>query len=104
MPAQKALAEIFSAEPTRWGLRGDPFLWQEMKSRVSDHEYPETEQQLITLLEQTYRELTGDAITNDSPIFIERYNQGGMSSGVVSPQFWSEQAIPLLLSRYRESK
>ena len=104
MQTQKTLSEIFQNEPARWGFRGDPFLWREMKGKLGDHEYPETEEQLSLLLEQTYQQLTGASLTDCQPIFIERYSHGGMSSGHVSPQFWAEQAMPMLRARYRESK
>jgi hypothetical protein len=104
METQKTLSKIFQDEPARWGLRGDPFLWREMKATLENYEYPETEEQLTHLLEQTYQQLTGSSLTDREPIFLERYSHGGMSSGHVSPEFWAEQAIPLLLARYRGSE
>ena len=104
METQKTLSNIFQDEPARWGFRGDPFLWREMKVTLGDHEYPETEEQLTMLLEQTYQQLTGASLSSREPIFVERHSHGGMSSGHISPEFWAEQAIPLLLERYQESK
>ena len=104
MQTQKTLSELFQNEPAHWGFRGDPFLWKEMKAKLGDHEYPETEEQLSILLEQTYQQLTGASLSSREPIFVERHSHGGMSSGDISPEFWAEQAIPLLLQRYRESK
>ncbi len=104
MQTQKTLSKIFEEEPLRWGLRGDPFLWKEMKATLGNYEYPDSEEQLTALLKHTYEQLTGASLIDREPIFIERYGHGGMSSGMVSPQFWAEQAIPLLLARHRESK
>jgi hypothetical protein len=104
MPEQKTLSNIFHDEPSRWGLRGDPYLWREMRDLLGDYAYPSTEEQLTVLLEQTYQQLTGASITSSDAIFVKRLSHGGMSSGYVSPQFWAEKAIPLLLARYRESK
>jgi hypothetical protein len=59
---------------------------------------------ITALIEQIHQQLTGASLTDQEPIFIERYSYGAMSSGDVSPKFWAEQAIPLLLTRYRESK
>jgi hypothetical protein len=53
MQTQKTLPSIFQDEPVHSGLRGDPFLWMEMKAKLGDHEYPETEEQLTMLLEHT---------------------------------------------------
>ncbi|HUE98347.1 MAG TPA: hypothetical protein VMN99_03775 [Anaerolineales bacterium] len=104
MQSQTKLSTIFQDEPVRWGFRGDPYLWREMKATVDDYEYPDIEEQFTALLEQMYERLTGASLTDHEPIFVERYSHGGMSSGYVSPQFWVEQAIPMLLKRYRESK
>ena len=59
---------------------------------------------ITALIEQIYQQLTDASLTDQEPIFIERYSHGGMSSGYVSPKFWAEQVIPLLLTPYRESK
>lgn len=104
METQKTLSEIFQDEPARWGFRGDPFLWREMKASLGNYEYPETEEQLTVLLEQLYQQLTGALLTEHEPIFVERYSHGGMSSGYMSPKLWAEQAIPMLRVRYRASK
>jgi hypothetical protein len=104
MQEQKKLAQIFQVEPAQWGLRGDPYLWREMKETLGDYAYPSTEAQFTALLELTYQRLTGAPLKQRDTIFIERYDHGGMSSGCVWPQFWLEQAIPLLQARYRETK
>jgi hypothetical protein len=59
MHLARTLASLFQEEPTQWALRGDPYLWQEMKLTLSNSAYPNTEEQLIMLLEQTYQKLTG---------------------------------------------
>jgi molybdenum cofactor cytidylyltransferase len=100
MQTNKSVADLFEEEPTHWGLRGDPYLWRDMKATLRTAMYPGTEEQLTALLEQTYQQLTGVALTNPDPVFVERYSHGGMSSGSVSPQFWAETAIPLLRARY----
>jgi hypothetical protein len=101
MYTDKSIARLFQEEPLRWGLRGDPYLWQDMHATLAGHAYPHTEAQLTALLEQTYQQLTGAPLSNHDPVFVERYSHGGMSSGYVSPPFWAETAIPLLLARYR---
>jgi hypothetical protein len=103
MCTEKTIASLFQDEPTRWGLRGDPHLWRDMKATLGDTTYPDTEEQLTALIEQTYQQLTGVPLTNPDPMFVERYSHGGMSSGYVSPQFWAEHAIPLLRARYRKA-
>ena len=102
MQTARTLASLFEEVPRQWRLRGDPHLWQEMKATLGNDPYPATEAQLVALLEQTYQDLTGMPLSHHEPFFIERFSHGGMSSGYVSPQFWVEIAIPLLLARYRK--
>jgi hypothetical protein len=104
MHPQKDLAQIFENEPPHWGLRGDPYLWREMKNVLGSRAYPNTENELAFLLEQTYEQITGKSVREQDPIFVERYAHGGMSSGQVDPRFWIEMGFPLLLARYRETK
>ena len=104
MNKTKTLSQIFQNEPISWGLRGDPYLWQELKAALGDQPYPETETDLYILIHQTYEQLTGHSIREKEQFFVERYAHGGMSSGYVSPPFWIETGIPLLLERYRETK
>lgn len=96
------LAQLFRDRPGQWGLRGDPYLWDELAAAMGQRADPETEQGLRALLEQAYEQLTGAPLSSPDPIYIERYSHGGMSSGTVSPQFWRATALPLLLARYRE--
>lgn len=94
------LTTLFEEEPDQWGLRGDPYLWREMATSLSDSEWPETEAGLIELLERTFIVLTGSELARQGSVFVERYAHGGMSSGQVSMEFWREKALPLLRSRY----
>lgn len=103
MNPQNNLARLFETGPRQWGLRGDPHLWREMQSWLAARDYPPSEAALMSLLEQTYHDLVGAPVTDSTPIFVERYSHGGMSSGYVSPKFWIETGFPLLCSRYRDS-
>lgn len=88
----------FEERPQRWGLRGDPNLWDEMASLI-DVPTGASLQQIHAHLLGLFAGLTGGSVDADRPIRVDRYDTGGMSGGFVSPQFWREQAIPLLLRR-----
>jgi len=94
------VAEIFESEPTQWGLRGDPFLWRELKERFKNIEMPETPGQLKKLIEKEYEKSTGYPITYEKHFYLERFRSHGMSSGGISPEFWVKRGIPLLVSRH----
>lgn len=103
-------ATLFEPPPYQWGLRGDPFLWQDMDRLLRSSPFPATEDELITLVEGAFEKLTGarlpdkDVGSDGDAVYVERYAHGGMSSGQVCISFWRCSAIPLLLSRYRDSR
>ena len=101
MTATQNLSDIFKPEPTGWGFRGDPYLWQEMASALSGTPMPTTLAQLNVLLETNFARLVGSPPDSlESSVFIERYSHGGISSGRVSLAFWREKGLPLLRLRY----
>jgi len=100
MPTSKTIERLFHPEPEHWGLRGDPFLWREMAGAFHDAPLPTSTPQLSLEIERMFEVLTGQPITSEEFILLERHAHGGMSSGNISPQFWRETAVPLLLSRY----
>ncbi len=98
------LARLFVPEPSRWGLRGDPHLWREIRDAAFDAgtPLPAYDEELRRSMDLLIEEAVGRPLASDDPVFVERFAHGGMSSGMVSPQFWHERAIPLLLERLRE--
>lgn len=94
------VSEIFQHEPVQWGFRGDPFLWREMAERLKDTEMPAQAADLKTILESTYSEITGFQLSHREPFVVERFKHGGMSSGGISPEFWVERGIPILVGRH----
>ncbi|MGJ8655805.1 MAG: hypothetical protein ACSHX6_05080 [Akkermansiaceae bacterium] len=96
------VAEIFEEEPIQWGLRGDPYLWGELKERCKHTEMPDTSDELQTLIQDEYALATGYPITHLDVFNVERFSHGGMSSGAISPEFWIQKAIPLLLERQKQ--
>jgi len=96
------IAELFHKRPIQWGLRGDPHLWAEMVEYFKEIDAPGTEEELRELIEGAYQKLTGKPITQDEHFFMERHSHGGMSSGLISPEFWKERGIPLILESFRD--
>ena len=93
------VASLFDQKPGQWGLRGDPYLWEEMRSKFIAVPLPESAEVLEALLAKAFETLTSYPLTADQKIIaIERLAHGGMSSGGVSIPFWRETAIPLLVS------
>ncbi|NLV22885.1 MAG: hypothetical protein GXY49_13050 [Syntrophomonadaceae bacterium] len=93
------VSAIFILRPVGWGLRGDPYLWTEMGEYFSQYSLPYAEKEFIREFRNVYKNITGQSLNKKAHVFIGRYNHGGMSSGHVSPQFWKEVGLPLLMKR-----
>jgi len=97
------ISVIFSEMPAQWGLRGDPHLWDELHEWLLARAIPHSKEELEILLKTGFLEITGLPLSSDEDIYIEKFNTGGMSGGYISPRFWREEAIPLLVSRFMKS-
>jgi RNAse (barnase) inhibitor barstar len=93
---------IFRRRPFQYGLRGDPYLWNELEDYFKSKEIPETEDRLVEQIHIAVEELINNSLKEMKNIFVERYNSGGMSSGYVCSDFWMNCGIPLLIGRYRK--
>jgi hypothetical protein len=92
----------FNDKPEYWGLRGDPYLWEEMCLDSRDVKLLENEIQMEEYFYRLFYKLIGYEITMDKNIYVKRYSHGGMSSGYISPNWWTKIGIPLLLDRYKK--
>lgn len=101
MPDAPSVAELFREEPLYWGLRGDPYLWREMAEQLADTPLPPSEAELVQRLTELFEQLAGIALDHPTHVYLPRHAHGGMSSGMISSQFWRERALPLLVERYR---
>lgn len=97
------VSDLFENEPIQWGLRGDPFLWRELKERLKYVKMPDTPEQLRALIEKEYELSTGHSITDKKQFGVTRFRSFGMSSGGISPEFWVTRGIPLLVGRHVKS-
>jgi hypothetical protein len=64
---------------------------------------PSDSSELKQQIEHAFLLLTGHPLSSSNYFFVEKYAHGGMSSGVISPAFWREKAVPLLVNRYAET-
>ncbi|MGY0216445.1 hypothetical protein ACWJJH_03540 [Endozoicomonadaceae bacterium StTr2] len=94
------VSKIFEHEPEQWGLRGDPMLWGELRQRFINIDMPATPETLQALIEREYEAVTGHPVSDEQAFFVEHLQSHGMSSGLISPEFWVRKGIPLLVSRH----
>ncbi|NID13436.1 hypothetical protein [Fibrivirga algicola] len=93
------LAVLFQERPAQWSLRGDPFLWDELKQVSLTLLLPKTTQEVEQLLRLLIQNLIGEELTPGRYVSVARYSFGGMSSGMVHADSWLEKVIPLLQER-----
>jgi hypothetical protein len=96
--------ELFERQPWRWGLRGDPHVWNAMRERLRGRPIPGSGFDVRRILEQTFTEVTGAELSSTvdykDHVSLERFRTGsGMSDGVVSLHFWAHTGIPILIDR-----
>lgn len=95
---------IFEEKPKRWGLRGDPYLWEEMKYAFSEVPIVISEENFIKEFMSFFKKFTGASLTCECHVFQIKYAHGGMSSGQISGEFWMKEVLPLLIERLRKSQ
>lgn len=94
------MKQLFEQKPYNWGLRGDPFLWDEMKNHLESYKLPNTEKELKAIFRRTFRKFTNEEIDSKKRIYIEKYAMGGMSSGIIDCDFWLKKILPTLIERF----
>ncbi len=92
------LSVIFEEKPKRWGFRGDPYFWKYLQERAEDMELCSPEE-LEAWIRREHAALSGEEMTENSIVRVEQFAHGGMSSGGISGQWWTEDGLPLLKSR-----
>jgi hypothetical protein len=103
MSRPKYIGDLFEQEPIQWGLRGDPYLWKEMRSHFASTPLPASLAKLEEQIAEAFLTLTGKPIITSKMFRVERFAHGGMSSGGISPDFWRDSAMSLLRKRYEET-
>lgn len=102
--SEKDLSVIFERKPTQWGLRGDPYLWEEMKDHCVGESLDIDDYGIAAFVGEYFEKATGKALSFDTDVYVERFAHGGMSSGSVSGSFWLSKGIPFLIENLRRAK
>ena len=90
-------------EPAQYGLRGDPFLWIDMKVRYETANI-KTSKELEDFLLDVFRKNTGNLPVRSKNYRVKHFSFGGMSSGSVNSDFWIEKGIPTIINRFNKMK
>lgn len=95
-------SELFKERPVQWGKRGDPFFWNHLEKVFNEYDYPMDSDDIERIIKSEYKIISGEELTSASMPFVSEYAAGGMSSGILSGEFWSDVAIPLIKNRNTE--
>lgn len=97
----KSIGSLFDDEPDQMGLRGDRGLWKAMQAALADEPFPSEPGELQAKLEAAYQELTGQPLSDPTERQLPQFATGGMSSGVVCPDFWQNRTFPMVHERFK---
>ena len=93
------VADIFREKPEKYGCRGDEFFWEYLEKRTEGIPFPFEYEKLECLIKLEYLLASGEEMTEKSLGFSRELSNGGMSSGIISGEYWLNQALPLLKTR-----
>jgi O-acetyl-ADP-ribose deacetylase (regulator of RNase III) len=102
---------LFDRQPTQFGLRGDAYLWRELRARLADTPLPEHWFNLRTLITEAIEQVLGEPLAGRestpwhdnqaAAIYVPEFDPGhGMSAGAVHVPWWIHTGLPILLDRY----
>ena len=63
------VSALLEPPPRRWGLRGDPHVWEALRLRLADEDMPGTVDEVMRLVHAAFTELTGADLAG------ERYHE-----------------------------
>ena len=104
--AQRQMSDLFDPQMERWGYRADPIVWKRMKYEFRGEPLPADQEIMERRVVSKFAEITGadmfSLVDEEAYIKLPEFSRGGLSSGLVSPHFWREVALPELVTRYRK--
>ena len=96
------ISKFLIETPGQWGLRGDPYLWEELKEITTNMQVPASKAELEILLHELFEELIGEKPVKGKNIFVARFSKGGMSSGMICCDFWLGKGFPIIIQRFTD--
>jgi hypothetical protein len=95
------VSDLFEREPYQWGMRGDPYVWREMRARLEGVAVPDRWWTLRALLAETFRDVVGVDLDTSQEEAVHRpeLDHGGMSGGAVHLVTWRQRLLPILVDR-----
>jgi O-acetyl-ADP-ribose deacetylase (regulator of RNase III) len=90
---------LFDRPPIQFGLRGDAYLWRELRAGFADTPLPGHWHTLRTQLTDAIEQVLGQPL--EGTVYVPAFDPGhGMSAGAVHGPWWTQTGLPILLDRY----
>ena len=67
------LSIVFEDEPKQWGLRGDQYLWAELREECIGKEIPIKEDEIVRMVCKKFESVSGVPLTYDARPYVEKY-------------------------------
>ena len=109
--ARGTVGALFDREPVQFGLRGDAYLWRELRAQFANTTLPSDWYELRQLIADAIGGIVGGfVVSGDSigwyddtaAVYVPAFDPGhGMSAGAVQVPWWSHTGIPILLDRFQ---
>jgi O-acetyl-ADP-ribose deacetylase (regulator of RNase III) len=104
------VGSLFEREPIQFGLRGDSYLWRELRARFADTPLPDDWFALRSLITRAIEQVVGESLTSresapwhdpTAAVYVPEFDPGhGMSAGAVHLPWWAHTGVPILLDRF----
>jgi hypothetical protein len=100
-PGTGRLGDGFDVIHRRWGLRGDPHVWQILRDRLAETPTPEGHDAVRAAYVAAFNEVAGVDVDAEPEmhVFRKELDHGGMSGGVIDLEWWRTKGLPLLVER-----
>ena len=99
------IGQIFEEKPKKWKLKGDQFLWEEIRLVFIKHNREftvSTFQSSLNGFISGFIIKHGKKISNDI-VHIDKFPFDGQSRGSISLGWWKRRGVPLLVNRFEET-
>lgn len=103
------VGSLFDRPPVQFGLRGDAYLWRELRAEFAPTPQPSDWYSLRQLITDAIEQILGTPLTpsaagrwdDSTTVHVPEFDPGhGMSAGTVHIPWWIHTGIPILLDRY----
>lgn len=112
--ARGTVGALFDREPVQFSLRGDAYLWRELRAQFATTPLPSDWYGLRHILEDSLGKVVGDLLASReshgwqdaaAAVYVPAFDPGhGMSAGAVHLPWWSHTGIPILLDRFQAQR